>query len=120
MTGQLTVVDADAPLPTHTHLVFDLDDGRAAPLPRHPPLRQRHACSTTRRACEAFFDDNGLGPEPFDLDAASLARRPGRDRGAASRPSCSTRRVVAGVGNIYADESLFLARLHPARRGCDL
>jgi formamidopyrimidine-DNA glycosylase len=28
--------------------------------------------------------------------------------------------VVAGVGNIYADESLFRARLHPARRGSDL
>src|SRR5262249_21188467 len=29
-------------------------------------------------------------------------------------------RVVAGVGNIYADESLYEARLHPARRGRDL
>jgi formamidopyrimidine-DNA glycosylase len=28
--------------------------------------------------------------------------------------------VVAGVGNIYADESLFRARLHPARPACDL
>src|SRR5205085_3390634 len=58
----------------------------------------------------------GLGPEPFDLDP-----RYWRERLTATARCLKAvlldQRVVAGVGNIYADESLFQARLHPALPG---
>ena len=115
MTGQLTVAPAEAPTKPHTHLVFDLDEG-AGQL-RFRDVR-RFGSATLFRAdedVEAFFRAAGLGPEPFGLDAAYW-----RERLAATARCLKAvlldQRVVAGVGNIYADEALFEARLHPAGR----
>jgi formamidopyrimidine-DNA glycosylase len=67
----------------------------------------------------SFFEQAGLGPEPFDLPAPYW-----RSRLRASRRNLKAalldQTLVAGVGNIYADESLFQARLHPARLACAL
>jgi formamidopyrimidine-DNA glycosylase len=55
-----------------------------------------------------------LGPEPLaDWAAADLARAL-RGRKAPVKAAVLDQRVVAGVGNIYADEALFSARIHPA------
>ncbi|MBI4505152.1 MAG: bifunctional DNA-formamidopyrimidine glycosylase/DNA-(apurinic or apyrimidinic site) lyase, partial [Chloroflexi bacterium] len=56
-----------------------------------------------------------LGAEPLDeaLDAAALARRLGRR--ARIKALLLDQRCLAGVGNIYADEALFRAGIHPAR-----
>jgi formamidopyrimidine-DNA glycosylase len=55
-----------------------------------------------------------LGPEPLgDWGAADLARALAGRR-AAVKAAILDQRVVAGVGNIYADEALFAARIHPA------
>jgi formamidopyrimidine-DNA glycosylase len=119
MTGQLTVAAADDPVAPHTHLVFDLEEpGRQL---RFRDVRRFGSASLFAGAAEleAFFAANGLGPEPFALDprawreALANTTRP-------VKAALMDQTVVAGVGNIYADESLFVARLHPARRGCDL
>jgi formamidopyrimidine-DNA glycosylase len=119
MTGQLTAVPALTPLADHTHLRFDLDDG--GEQLRFRDIRRFGSVTlfTTRKAQEDFFDASRLGPEPFDV--------PAKYWGACLR---ATKRclkavlldqsVVAGVGNIYADESLYEARLHPSRLACDL
>jgi formamidopyrimidine-DNA glycosylase len=119
MTGQLTVAGSDTPLPDHLHLLFDLDDG--VHQLRYRDVRRFG--SVTRFAgqneLDAFFAENGLGPEPFDLDARAWRRSLAGTR-RAIKAVLLDQGVVAGVGNIYADEALFVARLHPARRGCDL
>jgi formamidopyrimidine-DNA glycosylase len=119
MTGQLVVTPAKEPRPPHTHLVFALD--RGAEQLRFRDIR-RFGSATLFPSAEGlrqFFQAAGLGPEPFDLDPKYW-----RERLAATERSLKAvlldQRVVAGVGNIYADESLFVARLHPARRGSDL
>ncbi|MBN2205304.1 MAG: bifunctional DNA-formamidopyrimidine glycosylase/DNA-(apurinic or apyrimidinic site) lyase [Thermoleophilia bacterium] len=63
---------------------------------------------------ERFFA--GMGPEPFspDFDVAYL-RRELAGRRAPLKAFLLDQRRVAGIGNIYADESLFRARLHPLR-----
>ena len=119
MTGQLTMTPAETPTRPHTHLVFDLDEG-AGQL-RFRDVR-RFGSVTLFRAdedVEAFFGEAGLGPEPFGLDASYWRER------LASTARCLKavlldQRVVAGVGNIYADEALFEARLHPARTASGL
>jgi formamidopyrimidine-DNA glycosylase len=62
-----------------------------------------------------------LGAEPLGraLTARSLAGRIGA-RGAPVKALVLDQRLFAGVGNIYADEALWWARLHPLRPGCDL
>jgi formamidopyrimidine-DNA glycosylase len=144
MTGQLTVAQRDDPLATHTHLTFDLAEesgeqplsvgrignpsyagaggasGEATQL-RFRDVRRFGSATLFDSAAEltAFFEAAGLGPEPFDLTPKYWRQR------LAATTRCLKavlldQGVVAGVGNIYADESLFQARLHPARRACDL
>lgn len=117
MTGQFTVCPAADPRPDHTHLTFDLDDGTQ--------LRYRDA---RRFGSVEWFPpgtdveqhlDGKLGPEPFGLPA-----RPFRAAVRASKRTLKAilldQSVVAGVGNIYADESLHRAKLHPETRGADV
>jgi formamidopyrimidine-DNA glycosylase len=118
MTGQLTVVDSGEPLGTHVHLAFDLDDGKQL---RFRDTR-RFGSSTlfdNEQQLNAFFDEIGLGPEPFDLDPQAWRAALGSTE-RNLKAVLLDQNVVAGVGNIYADEALFRARLHPARRACDL
>jgi formamidopyrimidine-DNA glycosylase len=119
MTGQLTVTAASTPVAPHTHLIFSLDAG--AQELRFRDIRRFGSVTVfpDRQALDAFFDQARLGPEPFDLTAAYW-----RDRLRSTRRCLKAvlldQSVVAGVGNIYADESLFQAQLHPARLACDL
>ena len=116
MTGQLTVVPAEEPVTPHTHLVFSLGEGERQL--RFRDIRRFGSATLfgTRGELEECFTAAGLGPEPFDLDP-----RYWRERLTATARCLKAvlldQRVVAGVGNIYADESLFQARLHPALPG---
>ncbi|MCI0641685.1 MAG: bifunctional DNA-formamidopyrimidine glycosylase/DNA-(apurinic or apyrimidinic site) lyase [Gemmataceae bacterium] len=119
MTGQFTVCSAEDPRQDHTHLVFSLDKGGMEL--RFRDIR-RFGSATLFPDLDALtksFVEDRLGPEPFDLDPVYW-------RQALAKTSRNLKailldqRVVAGVGNIYADESLFEARLHPTRLGKNL
>lgn len=117
MTGQITVVPARTEKQDHTHLVYPLDNGHEL---RFRDVRRFGSAEwfPSVEALDAKLNET-LGPEPFDLTADDWH----------TRITCSSRclkailldqTVVAGVGNIYADESCFLARLHPQRCGNSL
>ncbi|HEY7158592.1 MAG TPA: bifunctional DNA-formamidopyrimidine glycosylase/DNA-(apurinic or apyrimidinic site) lyase [Gemmataceae bacterium] len=114
MTGQLTVVSAASPVADHTHLIFALDDGEKEL--RFRDIRRFGSVTlfANRPAVEDFFVRSGLGPEPFDL-SAKYWRDCLRATKRCLKAVLLDQGVVAGVGNIYADESLFQARLHPSR-----
>jgi formamidopyrimidine-DNA glycosylase len=106
----------DAPLPaTTTHLTITFDDGTLVYLqdPRH------FATLTLLPAAllDDYLHERDLGPEPLDDDftvgqfSARLASR-GR---AKLKPLLLDQSFVSGLGNIYADEALHLAWLHPER-----
>jgi formamidopyrimidine-DNA glycosylase len=63
--------------------------------------------------------DARLGPEPLDPDAftVDVLRDALRDRAAPVKGILLDQKKIAGVGNIYADEALFRAAIHPARPG---
>jgi formamidopyrimidine-DNA glycosylase len=116
MTGQLTVVHRAVPIAEHTHLVFELRGGKAQL--RFRDIRRFGSATVLNgpEALERFFRDAQLGPEPFELprdywrQAVSATTR-------CLKAVLLDQRVVAGVGNIYADESLFEARLPPSQLG---
>jgi formamidopyrimidine-DNA glycosylase len=118
MTGQFTAVAATEPEPDHLHLVFALDDGTEL---RFRDVRRFG--SVTRYpdepAVEAFFATADLGPEPFGLDAAAF-REALRGSARCLKAILLDQTVVAGVGNIYADEACSHAGIHPARPGTSL
>jgi formamidopyrimidine-DNA glycosylase len=118
MTGQLTVVPAQTPVNNHTHLVFGLD--RGAQQLRFRDVRRFGSATVfaEEEGLNRFFKESGLGPEPFDLDPDYWQERLANTR-RCLKAILLDQRVVAGVGNIYADESLFESRLHPAQLGQD-
>src|SRR6478609_6292487 len=118
MTGQFTAVAATEPEPDHLHLVFALDDGTEF---RFRDVRRfgSVALFADEPAVEAFFAAAGLGPEPFGLDPAAF-RAAVRGSARTLKAILLDQTVVAGVGNIYADEACSRAALHPARRGDSL
>ena len=115
MTGKLIVHEQPVAPDKHTHVVFDLLDGG-----------QLHFQDSRKFGRIWLVIDpetilQKLGPEPlhesFTLDdfATKLTKR-----SATVKALLLDQSVVAGVGNIYADESLHLAGLHPARAGRSL
>jgi formamidopyrimidine-DNA glycosylase len=114
MTGQLRLVDADAPLEKHTHAVFTLDDGRH--LRYRDPRRFGRLLLGTEQSLLSSKKLPRLGPEPIDpaFAADELYRRL-RKRRTSLKGVLLDQGAIAGVGNIYADESLHRARLRPDR-----
>lgn len=119
MTGQLTVAPSREPRQNHTHLIFPLDDGESEL--RFRDVRRFGSASVfaDEPSLNQFFAANGLGPEPFDLNSVYWRKRLCRAR-RNLKAILLDQRVVAGVGNIYADEALFEARLYPRLLGTDL
>ena len=123
MTGRFAVADPDDPGGrdlraalgfTHVAAEFDLRDGRTLlydDVRRLGGFRLQSAEEWARREAE-------LGPEPLDPDyrASDLAAGLGDGRAPVKNALLDQRRV-AGVGNIYASEALFRARIDP-RRTC--
>jgi formamidopyrimidine-DNA glycosylase len=118
MTGRLWVVDADAPDQPHTHLVFDLCPGQRQ-LRFQDVRRFGVADLLTDDEWQQMLASEHLGPEPFDLTGEELWQKARASR-RCLKAILMDQSVTAGVGNIYADEALFEAGLHPARRGTTL
>jgi formamidopyrimidine-DNA glycosylase len=114
MTGQLRLVDADAPLEKHTHAVFVLDSGLH--LRYRDPRRFGRLLLGTEESLLASKKLPRLGPEPIDpAFAADDFYKRLRKRRTALKAFLLDQGAVAGVGNIYADESLHRAKLRPDR-----
>jgi formamidopyrimidine-DNA glycosylase len=116
MTGNLTLVPAGAEAP-YTRVRFTLDDGRD--LVFSDPRKFGRLALLTPAELEAAAA--ALGPEPLEEEFTPevLAQRlAGHER--ALKALLLDQSVVAGLGNIYADEALYRARLHPLRTGASL
>jgi formamidopyrimidine-DNA glycosylase len=114
MTGQLTVAPAAEPIEDHTHLRFPLQ-GEPDELRFRDVRRFGSAALFTSQDDLTTFLDDRLGPEPFDIEPGDFAERlAGTNR--TLKAVLLDQKVIAGVGNIYADEASFRARLHPERR----
>jgi formamidopyrimidine-DNA glycosylase len=112
MTGTL-LYDA-APGTPYERVRWVLDDGHELRFcdPRRFGTGELALGAATR---DAFFDAR-LGLEPLDGELTGEAlRRMARGRRAPVKAFLLDQRRVAGIGNIYADEALFRARIHPLR-----
>jgi formamidopyrimidine-DNA glycosylase len=126
MTGQLFVVPGTAQPDPYVRLTLVFEDGREL---RFRDIRKfgRVGFYVRDPATGTLMEPAGgdpfadTGPEPLDpqfnlrLFRARLRARRGR-----LKPLIVDQSFIAGVGNIYADEALWLARLHPLRRATTL
>ena len=113
MSGNLRVVPAATPRVPHDHFDLVLDSGRA--LRFNDPRRFGSLVYTSGEAGAHPLLER-LGPEPFSkaFDADYLYRITRRRR-VAIKQLLMNSQLVVGVGNIYASEALFRARLRPGR-----
>ena len=113
MTGRLHLVPIQEPLPRHARLVLALDQELV--LRFDDPRGFGRVWLVNDPAAVTA----GLGPDALLLDRDEfLERLKGVKR--QLKPLLLDQSFVAGIGNIYADETLFQARLHPERRSDSL
>lgn len=119
MTGQLSVVKAKQTVLPHTHIRWPLintDEELRYVDPRRFGLFS--ACDARERRAHI----ERLGPDPFSMthdDKLKIISRV-RKSNRAIKEILLDQTVVVGVGNIYASEALFLAKIDPRRRGIDI
>ncbi|HJW23172.1 MAG TPA: bifunctional DNA-formamidopyrimidine glycosylase/DNA-(apurinic or apyrimidinic site) lyase [Candidatus Limnocylindrales bacterium] len=129
MTGQLFVVPAAQPEDRYVRLVLVLEDGREL---RFRDIRKFGRVGLARRDVAGAEGDlrgelggsrtfKGFGPEPLDpsFTVRAFGKRL-RSRRGRLKPLLMDQSFLAGVGNIYADEALWAARLHPLRSAVTL
>lgn len=115
MSGKLIYVEAARPRERHDHIVVRLDDIHE--LRYHDPRRFGLSLVLPRAEMESLPQIKDLGLEPFDhrfngIYLYSVARRCKRR----IRDLLIDQRVLAGLGNIYANEILFRAKVRPTTR----
>lgn len=113
MSGRLAIAQPGQPEAAHTHLVVHLDSGRE--LRFVDPRRFGSAVVRPTTTLVLFPPLASLGTEPLDDAAGGFLRdAAGRSR-VAIRNLLLDQTVLAGIGNIYANEALHAARIHPGR-----
>jgi len=112
MTGQLVNCPPDARVPPHTHVFLTLDDGREL---RYTDIRRfgriRILANGARESVLREFGLDPLEASEQEFSATIRARR------ARIKALLLDQHVLRGIGNIYTDESLWRARIHPMRLG---
>ncbi len=120
MTGRLTMEASSAPMLPHTHLVVEFERSAGENSePRVLRFRDPRRFGGIWWLGSGFTGDENMGPEPLTMRSALLVEALRKTK----RPIKTTlldQSVVAGLGNIYVDESLFLAGIHPLTIAADL
>jgi len=110
MSGNVLWRDAAAPPDDYVRARFALDDGHEL---RWTDLRK---FGTMWLVEDATMVMEALGPEPLDAEfTADVLRHRAHKRGAPIKSVLLDQSVLAGMGNLYTDEALHVARIHPLR-----
>jgi formamidopyrimidine-DNA glycosylase len=114
MSGQFRLADADTPLAPNTRSLFAFADGE--PGLRFIDQRMFGGLSLSPEGAELPPEIAHIGRDPFDpeFDLADVVSRL-RKRNTGIKRALLDQQLVSGIGNIYADEALWAARIHYAR-----
>ncbi|MGO9211440.1 MAG: bifunctional DNA-formamidopyrimidine glycosylase/DNA-(apurinic or apyrimidinic site) lyase [Terriglobales bacterium] len=110
MTGRLLIAQPDVAVAKHTHAILRLRSGREL---RFVDPRRFGRLAVVRHSFEA------PGSEPLDVGVESFAGL-FRQRKTPIKSALLNQSLLSGIGNIYADESLFRAGVRPRRRAASL
>jgi formamidopyrimidine-DNA glycosylase len=110
MTGHLSVVNPETPPDKYAHTIFKLENGQEL---RFRDPRKFGRVYLVQDPAEIL---GSLGPEPLeDAFTTAVLQERLQNRKRVLKPLLLDQTFVAGIGNIYADEALYYARLHPER-----
>ncbi|CAM4258966.1 formamidopyrimidine-DNA glycosylase [Paenibacillus endophyticus] len=114
MEGRYGVFPSDEPVELHTHVIFHFEDGTDL---RYKDVRQFGTMHLFTAGQDLELPPlNKLGIEPLEPDfTVELLRSKLEKRATKIKPLLLNQEHIVGLGNIYVDEALFLARIHPER-----
>jgi formamidopyrimidine-DNA glycosylase len=112
MTGRLLVADADEPVPLHTHGILHLDSGKELRFVDPRRFGRMAIYGPPAGRGQRF---TGSGQEPLTISPDDFAQL-FRGRRTSIKAALLNQKLLHGVGNIYADESLFRAGIRPRRK----
>jgi formamidopyrimidine-DNA glycosylase len=115
MTGKISVCPPETPVELHTHVFLALDDGRE--LRYNDVRRFGRMALLANGAHERVL--GGLGVEPLEVSEGEFRTRI-QARKSRIKALLLNQGVLRGIGNIYADESLWRAKIHPEKIGARL
>lgn len=115
MSGKLICVGPNTARRKHDHIIVDLDDGRE--LRYHDPRRFGLSLVTPRETLDELPQLRSLGIDPFAADlTGEFLFRFTRSSDRRIRDLLLDQQIVAGIGNIYANEILALTGIKPTTR----
>jgi formamidopyrimidine-DNA glycosylase len=114
MEGRYGVYDSTEPLESHTHVIFHFEDGTEL---RYKDVRQFGTMHLFQLGSELERAPLlKLGVEPLDAEFTfTVFKKLITNRSTKIKPLLLNQEHIVGIGNIYVDESLFRARIHPER-----
>lgn len=115
MSGSFRIDAGGTPNDKHDHVILTMSSGAIVTFNDPRRFGVMDLVATDRMSSHASV--GGIGPEPLDdaFDGAALAGACARKK-IALKVALLDQRLVAGIGNIYASEALWAARLSPKRR----
>jgi len=117
MTGHLFFLDKPAPLGKHDHIDLIFSDNSSL---RYNDIRKFGKFKLVKSSSiEKVEDLKSLGSEPLEISKDNFARLLQRRRGRI-KSTLLNQKVVAGIGNIYADEVLFEAKIYPEEKAFNI
>ncbi len=118
MTGLLLFQRADRRLERHTHMILSLEGGKE-PEVRYWNARRFGRVYLLDREGLEYFLSRRFGPDPLAIELKDFQSLIQRCRGRI-KAMLLNQRKLAGIGNIYANEILYRAGIHPHVRGMNL
>jgi formamidopyrimidine-DNA glycosylase len=98
----------------HSHVEFVLKNGDK--LFYNDTRQFGHIRLATDEETEKVFESHKLGPEPLDLKFSEFQKIVKKHQNKKAKDFLLNQEVIAGIGNIYADEALFMSQINPKRR----
>ena len=116
MTGRMQVTEPEVEIARHTHAIVKLASGREV---RFVDPRRFGRLAVVKRTAEDADGFRAQGDEPLESQAKRFVEL-FRGRKTPIKSALLNQKLLSGVGNIYADESLFRAGIRPRRRAASL
>ena len=109
MTGSLQYFKNDKQAPRYARVLFVFANNHCLAFDDQRQFGQIGLL----RDVDEFLKEHELGPDALTIDLREFKKILGKRRGAV-KSVLLNQRIIAGIGNIYADEILFRVRMHPA------
>ena len=117
MEGKYFIKETTEPLSKHDHVIFKLDNKKEL---RYNDTRKFGKMHLVKKDELNKTPIAKLGKEPWDKELTIDYLKPKLNKKKAIKTLLLDQTIITGIGNIYADEILFLSKIHPETNGCNL